>query len=118
MTDLYMKRGDDASFSVEVTALDGVTPQTIAGATLKFTAKDRLSDADVDAIIALVTGSGIVHDDEPNGLATITIPKTSTSGFSADRTLVWDLQVTGAGGEVKTVDSGRIFVQLDVTQAG
>jgi len=113
-----MYRGDDAAFSIEVFQEDGITPQTIAGATLKFTAKDRRTDADVAAVFALETGSGIVHVDEPNGLATITLPAAVTDGFVAQRVLVWDLQITGAGGEIRTLDSGRLTVILDVTRTG
>lgn len=118
MSDLRVFRGDDASYSIEVTAADGVTPTDITGATLKFTAKERRTDADGAAIVALATASGIVHDDEPNGLATLTIPASATDAMTTERALEYDLQITGSGGEIRTLRSGRLFVLLDVTRTG
>jgi hypothetical protein len=116
MTDLRMKRGDDASFSVAAYQADGVTALDLTGATIRFTAKDRPTDDDVDAVIAISTPSAITIDDAPGGLATITIPASDTDAFTGPRTLVWDLQVTTSTGSVVTVDGGKLYVLLDVTR--
>jgi hypothetical protein len=114
VADLRVKRGDTVRLSLAAKKADG-TVQPLTGATMKFTAKDRLADADGAALIALAIGSGIVVDDAPNGLATVTIASGLTSGFTGPRTLLWDVQAI-ISGETKTLAEGKLFVLPDVTR--
>jgi len=116
MADLTMTRGDARTLDVPIT-LDGA-PWTIpVGATVRFTAKERTTDADGAAKIAKSTGSGITAVDD---VATVTIAPADTDALAADgldATLWYDVQVAGAGFGPWTVARGRLIVQPDVTRA-
>jgi hypothetical protein len=118
MTDLRVKRGDTISLAVgPVRAADG-SVQNITGHTLRFTAKAKLSDADGAALVAGSTADGrIVITNGLAGLALVSIPASVTDGFTADRVLHWDIQDTDPGGAKKTLDSGKLIVERDVTRA-
>lgn len=113
MTDYTMKRGDSFTLDVGPVRTSAGAVQNIAGFTIRFTAKDRLDDADGAAIIA---GTGAI-DDGPAGLGHVTIPPAATNGFTADRVLHWDLQLADPTGPVKTLDAGKLIVERDVTRA-
>jgi hypothetical protein len=117
MTDLRVPRGDSIVLAVgPVLKADG-TVQDITGHTLRFTAKDRLDDLDAAAVISGSTiGGQITITDGPGGLARVTIPAAATAGFTADRALHWDVQISDPGGVVKTLDSGKLLVVRDVTR--
>jgi hypothetical protein len=113
VSDLRVKRGDSIPLTVgPILQADGDV-QDITGYTITFTAKDRLSDADGAAII---TQGGTITDG-PAGLGLVTIPPASTSGFTTDRALHWDVQIRDPAGATKTVDSGKLIVERDVTRA-
>jgi hypothetical protein len=113
MSDLRVRRGDSISLSVDWNKADG-SPQSLAGWTLRFTARDRLED--VTAVITKSSpASGIVIDDSPGGLATISIAPADTASFIGPRTLWWDVQAE-SGAERKTIDSGKLYVIPDVTR--
>lgn len=117
MSDLRVKRGDSIVLAVgPVLKADG-TVQDITGHTLRFTAKDRLDDLDAAAIITGSTADGrITITDGPGGLARVAIPAAVTSGFTTDRALHWDIQISDPGGVVKTLDFGKLLVTRDVTR--
>lgn len=117
MSDLTVKRGDTITLAVAAKKGDG-TPQSLAGKTLAFTAKDRIDDLDAAAVISKSIGSGIVVDDAALGLAMVTIPPADTSSFAGPRTLLWDIQMTdNATGAKITLDEGKLIVRPDVTRA-
>lgn len=111
-----MKRGDTIELHVGPVLKADQTVQDITGHTIRFTAKERLSDLDAAAVIASAP-ENVTLVDGPGGLATIAIPPAATSGFTADRVLHWDLQISDPAGRVRTLDSGKLIVERDVTQA-
>lgn len=122
MTRLRMTRGDSAVFEVAVaipaTAYDQVpTPVDITGATIWFTAKRRLADADGSAVIAKVTPSGVVITSAAGGLAEVRLAAADTASLEAPTTLHYDVQVRDATGQTRTVDAGLLVIQADVTRA-
>lgn len=116
MTDLRRKRGDSIELAVGPVLKPDQTVQNLTGLTLRFTAKDRLDDDDGDAVITGSTNDGrITITDAPGGLALVVIPGAVTADFTADRVLVWDLQLAG-GDTVVTLDSGKLVIERDVTR--
>lgn len=117
MSDLRVKRGDTIRLAVgPVMKADG-TVQNITGHTLRFTAKDRLADLDAAAILSGSTiDARIVITNGAAGLAEVSIPAALTAGFTSDRVLHWDLQIADPGGVTKTLDSGKLIVERDVTR--
>jgi hypothetical protein len=120
MTDHRIKRGDSIEFDVgPVLKADG-SVQDITGLRLRFTAKDRLDDLDAAAIIVGSTIDGrITITDGPGGYAHVEIPPSATSAFTTDRALHWDIQIAEpvADGTTKTLDSGKLIVERDVTRS-
>lgn len=117
MSDLHVKRGDSIVLAVgPVLKADG-SVQDITGHSLRFTAKNRITDTDgVAPITGTTAGGQIVITDGPGGLARVTIPAAQTDGFTTDRVLLWDLQISDPSGVVKTLDSGKLIVTRDVTR--
>lgn len=113
MTDLRIFRGDDLDLVVGPVLKGDGSVQNITGYSVKFTAKDRITDADGSAVIST---NGTVTNG-PAGLGAVSIPGIATDGFTADRVLLWDVQITDPGGKKKTVDSGKLYVVRDVTRA-
>lgn len=120
MTRLDMKRGDTLDLLVGPVKDGAGVVQDLTGSTLRFTAKDRLDDLDGAAVISGSTTGGeitILDQSGPlRGYASVRIPSSATSGFTARRTLHWDVQISQPGGVVKTLDGGLLFVELDVTR--
>lgn len=116
MSDLRVKRGDTINLAVGPVLKADKSVQDITGHTLRFTAKNRLDDLDGAAVLSGSTADGrITITDGPGGLAEVAIPGSTTSGFTAARTLHWDLQISDPGGRVRTLDFGRLIVTRDVT---
>lgn len=115
-TRLRMQRGDAASFEIRATKGDG-TPQSLVGATVWFTAKNRLADADPGAIQKSTTGGGVMIVDGPGGVARVDLAAADTAGFAQPTTLHWDVQAKDAANKVMTLARGRLEVRLDVTRA-
>ena len=113
MSDLRVRRGDTILLSVGPILKQDRSVQDISGYSIQFTAKERLDDADGAAVIS---EAGVV-DDGPAGLASVSVPPAATSGFTTDRVLHWDVQIRDGAGATKTVDSGKLFVDRDVTRA-
>lgn len=111
-----IKRGDD--YELDVAVVDNVTgqPIDITGNRFWFTAKHRLFDADVDAVIAKDSVTGIAVIDGPNGRARIFIDDTDTVALTKRSVLRYDVQWEDSNGGIHTVDSGDLIVELDVTR--
>lgn len=118
MADLQMYRGDTAPFVGAVTESNG-DPRDITTDTLFFTAKHSIADPDLDAVIALETGSGIEATDPGNGIFVVTVPPASTSGLdiTEETVLQYDVQLVDDSGGVFTIDRGTISIVPDVTRA-
>lgn len=112
---LRMTRGDDRDFDLTLTE-DGAA-MNLTGATVRFTAKRSVLEADSSAVIAKDSGgNGIVIDANPLlGTAVLTISAADTADLT-DRvtTLVWDVQVTRAGLTVTPL-AGFLEITADVT---
>lgn len=106
MTVLRMKRGD--TLTIDFDASD-----SIAGATVTFTAKARIADTTPVFSGSTVDGRVVVTD-AAAGTGTVTIPPSETTGFTRPRSLYWDIQLSNPG-QAKTIDEGMLFITLDVT---
>lgn len=112
---LEMYRGDTPAWDLVVT-LDGV-PFNLTGATLYFTAKQGLSDAD-PGLFQLTNGAGITVTSAADGEATIRPRRADTSSLTSDVQAFWDVQLSIAGSaEAYTIASGTLLIRRDVTRA-
>lgn len=115
MADYSMYRGDTWELDGTVTAAAGGA-QNLTGCKLWFTAKRSRSDADVSAVFQLSSPSGgIAIVSAAAGTFRITVSPPHTSGLTAKAVLYYDLQLEDASGNVYTLDSGTLTVNLDVT---
>jgi hypothetical protein len=113
-TTLEIVRGDTVAITITVT-LAGVAVD-LTGASVWFTAKRHLTDADASAVFQLTVGAGIVLTNAAGGVATATILPAHTSGLTGESTrLHFDVQVKPAAGTVHTVARGALVVRADVT---
>jgi carbon monoxide dehydrogenase subunit G len=116
MTDLVMYRGDDRSFTISTTGLPDLT-----GATIKFTAKRKVTDLDADAVIALVTPTEV--EIVSASVFRVNIPAALTAAIEKETTLIWDTQIVIAG-DVRTLPDaalsgstlGTLLIRMDVTR--
>ena len=111
---LTMFRGDSAAWDFAATLNGAVVDLT--GASVRFTAKNRPDDADVDAVISKTVGAGITLTNASSGLLRVKLAPSDTSGFGGARTLVWDLQARDAAGDVHTLAGGTLRVQPDISR--
>jgi hypothetical protein len=117
MTDLVMYRGDDRSFTITTTGLPDLT-----GATIRFTAKRKVTDLDADAVISLVTPTEVEIISAT--AFRVNIQAADTDALTKETLLIWDTQIVLAN-EVRTLpdasldDStlGTLLIRLDVTRA-
>jgi hypothetical protein len=116
MADYNMFRGDTLVFD-GVAEESGGDPQDLTGCTLWMTAKNQKSDLDADAVIAVESGSGIEVVSAAAGTFTVTIAATLTADLTKRSLLHYDVQLKDATGQIYTVDSGTITVELDITRA-
>ena len=109
---LEMYRGDSATIVVEITGaqLEGAV---LEGAQLRFTAKRSINDEDADAAISKTSDDGEITVED--NVVTIAIEPADTADMNR-RSLVWDLQVTDASGQVVTVAVGNLRILADVSR--
>lgn len=110
---LQMYRGDAAGWRFPV-VLDGAA-QDITGASARFTAKHRSTDADGAAVFVKTVGSGITLTDAAAGVLTVELSAADTDSLDVPVTLLWDLQIT-SGGAPKTIAAGTLLVQPDISR--
>lgn len=110
---LFMARGDTPAWEFAVRDTAG-NPQTLVGATVRFSARQRL--ADPAALFERSIGSGVTIDDATGGKLTVRLAEANTSSFTTPRTLYWDLEVVDGAGNRITVADGLLFVRMDVSR--
>lgn len=91
-------------------------PVNITGASIWFTVKYRYTDAD-PGLVQLTIGSGIVVTNAAGGLATVSIPNTTTALLPAPLALVYDVKVLESSGVYSTPIFGTLTVNPAVTNA-
>lgn len=113
--DVTMYRGDTRLLDFVITRAGVVVDLT--NATVWFTAKRSLTDADVDAVFQLYSPSnGVQITGATYGEVRVTIPPSATDALTKSEALYWDLQVKEANGNISTTASGTLLVKLDVTR--
>jgi hypothetical protein len=118
MSDLVITRGDSPVLDVAALEPDGVTPQTLLGATVRFTAKRDLNEPYALATIRKDTGAigGVTITNAPMGLAEVALEPADTEDLPNVRCeLFYDVQATDSGGAVMTLARGLLIVLPDVT---
>jgi hypothetical protein len=116
MSELEMYRGDDESFDIAVTK-DGIAVD-LTGASIRFTAKRRATDVDLEAVIAKTSAvaGGIVVTNALGGIARVDIVPADTEDLTASARLIWDLQAVDGTGKVRTLADGTLIVHADVSR--
>lgn len=110
--DLTMTRGDSRLVDIAVTNTDG-TARNLTGATLRLTVKHGYGDLDTDALFAY---SGPAT--EPTlGTSVVVIPAGATTGLPPISVLVYDIELTESGGQVTTIQTGKLNVAADASIA-
>lgn len=91
----------------------------LTGATVWFTAKTDLADADTDepSIQRTTSNGGVVLVNAPNGTYQVMIDPASTQQLPDDTAFTFDVQVRTALPATSTVRRGVLVVVRDVTQA-
>lgn len=106
---LQITRGDDESITVTFKDSDS-NPIDITGFTVYFTAKNRKSDIDGDAVISKDITS---HSDPVNGETVIFLSNTDTS--IEPGTYYYDIQYKNTANEITTVIISTLEVKQDIT---
>ena len=113
---LTMVRGD--TFPFVATIQHNNVALNLTGAQVRFLAKWKYEDADVDAVINLVVGSGITITDAIAGQVEVIVPATATTSLPARVVdLFYDLQATTSTNNVYTAMIGKLRVNPDVSIA-
>lgn len=119
-TNLKMTRGDTRRVLFKAEQFDGEAWRAIdlTGAALFFTAKLSTNDPDASAVVSLTLGSGIVLNDAQAGEGEVTIPPAATDSLTGPWPLAleYDLQAKLAGGQIYTIERGRLIIEPDVTR--
>jgi len=114
ITTLEMSRGDSRRWNFAATQNGAV--YSLAGASLWFTAKKRITELDAVAVFQKTLGTGITVTDAANGLGYIELSPSDTSGLSAAKwNLEFDLQCRDSAGKIYTLAFGKLTVYPDVT---
>jgi hypothetical protein len=123
MADLTAVRGDTNEYDLTFTRLDTTqtpavaVPLDLTGATIVFTLKRNLDDADVDAVLQKTAGAGIAVTDAANGEALLTLNPADTTDLPAPRAFHYDVQVTESDGRVTTTAIGLLRLTADVERS-
>lgn len=113
-TELSLIRGDTATFAFAL--VRGGRPVPLTGAAIRFTAKRSLADG--DAVFTKTIDDGLTVTDAEGGRIDVTFNAPDTRDLDAPLTLVWDLEVTEAGGTVSTPLIGTLRLDADVRETG
>ena len=122
VTNFTLKKGDTHYLEVLVTRKDqdGVDqPVDLTGAGMWFTAKNKISDDDIDAVIRKGTSNvsltGIDITGAVDGEALVTLQPNDTAVGKGTVFLVWDLQLEESDGTITTLNGGRLALSDQVT---
>ena len=118
MSDLRIRRGDTNQFTGTVKQAGSVYDLT--GVTVMwFLAKTNFSDADASAVITCTIANAKIEIlSAVAGTIRITIAAADTSSISdTAQPLYYDLQLKATDGKIFTLQSGRLFVDPDITKA-
>jgi hypothetical protein len=113
-TNIKVLKGD--SIVLKLTIKRGTVAVNLTGASLWFTAKTGVAQAD-PGVFQKTIGSGIVVTDAAGGLAQVTIAPADTSGLTVPTTLLYDIQLLESTGTKTTVASGNLTIMPDITTA-
>lgn len=118
-SDYTMVRGDTFRLLVQVKNQYGAE-KSIVGSKVWFTVKRQYIDPDTLAVHRAdsLDGSGdVVITDPSRGYVSVRMPAFKTQGFpDTIDSLVYDVQVLDASGDVVTVERGKLSVAPDVTR--
>lgn len=114
-TNLTLPRGDGVVYRLEVKD-ENEKVKNITGSTVRFTAKERNSDAD-PGVLQLTSANPlqIELDDPANGKAKIFVRNAQTQNLGI-RSFIYDVQTVTVAGEVRTVVGGTFTITEDVTR--
>jgi len=84
----------------------------------RFTAKSRVSDADVDAVLSeTLSGGGVVKTTPASGILDVTIAAADTAALEFETyELYADLQGVDGSSNVWTVWKGRVVINPDASR--
>ena len=111
-----MYRGDTAAWDFTVTEPDGTAVDLTDAEGIRFTAKHRAADADVDAVITRTVGDGVTVTSAVNGQVRVQLEAADTSSLAAPIALSFDLQLADAVGGIYTVAAGRLEIKADISR--
>lgn len=108
-TAIEIIRGDDITINCAFKDADGVAIN-ITGYTVFLTVKNRLGDADADALISETVSS---HTDPTNGITVITLDNSQTD--VDEGSYFYDFQLKTGAGKIQSTKRGAFNVLTDVT---
>ena len=92
-----MYRGDTATWDFTVTEPAGTAVDLTSATGIRFTAKERAADADVDAVIAKTLDDGVIVTDAAAGVLRV--------------------QLADDAGGVYTVATGLLTIKADISRS-
>ncbi len=116
MTYLTITRSDDETLDIVVTNQDTGAVVNLTGATLKWMAKRRRTDADVDALITKAIGTGVTVTNAVGGVAEVAIAAADTNAITPGA-YYWELQSVDAASKTHTLAGGRIVILPDLIRS-
>lgn len=111
-----MYRGDTAAWDFTITQPDGTAVDLTYAVQIRFTAKDRPSDADGAARIAKTLTDGVSVTDATNGQVRVQLAEDDTSALSVPLRLSWDLQLADDASGIYTVAAGHLSIKADISR--
>ncbi len=105
MGKLRMDRG--TTFTIGLLYKRNGTPQSLVGATVRFTVKSTEFDSSTTDATAIVLKN--VTDGDANGQATITLDPADTATVAPNK-YYYDIKVEQADGEIYKVDEGTLTI--------
>ncbi len=116
MSYLTITRSDDETLDVLVTNEDTGAVVNLTSATLKWMAKRRRNDADVDALITKAIGTGVTVTNAVGGVAEVAIAAADTDAITPGA-YYWELQSVDAASKTHTLAGGRIVILPDLIRS-
>lgn len=113
MAQLKINRG--TTYTIGLIYKKNGEPETLVGATVRFTIKTTEWDTDMDDSDAVLLKN--VTDGTAEGQATITIDPEDTAEITPDK-YYYDIKVEESGGEIYKVDEGTIKLDGSPTNRG